>query len=148
MARPVPLSPNARGYIAGLLDFKGNAYYAKRGGLVVYISGVKSESMQKDLKRWIGGGSVTETSSDGDRRGCKTHCDLAHFHYTRTTVKFTFTGLRALCVLYSLEPSLHEWRRKFAEPFHEAMQRIEEISTTKDGKKILDDMAARGWEVP
>lgn len=148
MAKPVPLTPNARGYIAGLLDFKGNAYHGRKSGLIVYINGVKSEAMQKDIKRWIGGGSITENSSDGSRRGCTVHCDTQHFHYTRTSVKFIFSGLRALCVLHTLEPSLFEWDRKFAGPYHEAIQRIEEISTTKDGQKILNDMAARGWEIP
>lgn len=148
MVKPVPLSPNARGYIAGLLDLKGNAYQAKRGTLTLYITGVRSEAMQKDLKRWFGGGAVTEQTAEGERRGCREHCDLPHFHYTRTSVKFTVTGLRALCVLHTLADSLFEWERKFSEPYHEAMQRIEEISTTKDGQKILADMAARGWEVP
>lgn len=148
MARPSPIGPNVRGYIAGLLDLKGNAYTARDKTLTVYINSVKSEAMQEDLRRWIGGGTIVETSSEGDRRGCTQHCKQPHFHYTRTSVKYTVTGLRALCVLHTLEPSLFEWGRKFADPYHEAIQRIEEISTTKDGQKILKDMAARGWEVP
>ncbi len=148
MAQPALLSPNARGYIAGLLDLKGNAYTARDGGLTVYINGVKSSAIQTDLKKWIGGGTIVETSVEGSRRGCAQHCEHQHFEYTRTSVRYVVTGLRALCVLYSLEGSLFEWQTKFAEPFHEAMQRIGEISVTKDGRKILDNMAARGWEIP
>ena len=148
MARPVPLTPNARGYIAGLLDLKGNAYYGRKTGLTLYISGVKSPQMQRDLKTWIGGGSISESTTDGDRRGCTQHCKQPHFHYTRTSVKFTVTGLRALCVLHSLDSSLFEWDRKFSTPYHETMKRIEEMTAASGAQKILDDMAARGWEVP
>lgn len=148
MAVPQLLSPNARGYIAGLLDLKGNAYTARDGGLTVYINGIKSEAMQRDLKRWIGGGTIAKSKIEGSRRGCAQHCEHQHFDYTRHSVRYVVTGLRALCVLHSLEGSLFEWQRKFATPYHEAIQRIEEISTTKDGQKILEGMAARGWEIP
>lgn len=146
MARPVPIGPNVRGYIAGLLDLKGNAYTARDKVLTVYINSVKSEAMQEDLRRWIGGGTIVEASSEGSRRGCTTHCDTQHFHYVRTSIKYTVTGLRALCVLHTLEPSLFEWDRKFATPYHDAIQRIEEMTVTKESAKILKDMAARGWE--
>lgn len=148
MARIQPIGPNVRGYVAGMLDLKGNAYTSREKQLTVYLNGVRAEAIQTDLLKWIGGGSITENSSDGDRRGCKIHCDLPHFHYTRTSVKYTVTGLRALCVLHTLEPSLFTWGQKFATPYHNAIQRIEEVSTTKDGMKILDDMTKRGWEVP
>lgn len=143
-----PLGPNARGYIAGLLDLKGNAYHSRKGGLTLYINGVKSPEMQRDLVRWIGGGYLKEDSSEGERRGCTLHCNQPHIHFARVSIRYIVTGLRALCVLHTLEPSLFEWRRKFSSPYHEAIQRIDVVSATKDGETIMKDMASRGWEVP
>lgn len=143
-----PNTPRIFGYISGMLDLKGNAYTSRDKALMLYINGVKEPQMQKDLKRWIGGGTIKVDTYDGDRRGCAAHCDTAHFHYTRTSARYVVSGLRALCVLHTLEMELFEWERKFAKPYHDAIQRIEEISTTKDGQKILRDMSERGWEIP
>lgn len=142
-----PLTPATRGYIAGMFDLKGNAYTAREGGLVAYINGVKDEQLQKDLKRWIGGGTIRIDTYDGDRRGCATHCDSPHFHYTRTSARYVVSGYRALILLYNLEDMMFSWSSKFADPFTEAMQRVEEVSTTKDGMKIAEDMQKRGWDL-
>lgn len=143
-AKQGALTPNVRGYVAGLLDLKGNAYTRRQGDLVVYIMGVRDPNMQRDLLLWIGGGSFTESVSEGDRRGCTRHCKTAHIHYVRSSVRYAVSGYRAACVLHTLEPSLFTWREKFANPFAEAMARP---TVAGYSVKVADDMAAKGWEI-
>ncbi len=148
MATPLaPLTPATRGYIAGLFDLKGNACIAKESGLIAYINGVKDVQLQKDLKRWIGGGTIKVDKYDGDRRGCATHCDSQHFHYTRTSVRYIVSGHRALILLYNLESMLFSWDSKFSEPYNRAMQQMEGALSSREGMKIADDMQNRGWEI-
>lgn len=140
-----PLDSGVRGYIAGLFDLKGNAYTTRDGKFTAYIMGVKDPQMQRDLVAWLGGGSVTESSSEGERRGCTVHCDHPHIHYARTTVRFAVSGYRALCVVHTLEPNLFTWGDKFANPYAEALQHKPIVGYTD---KIAADMAEKGWELP
>lgn len=146
MARKArPLGDNVRGYLAGMFDLKGNAYTTRDGRFTAYIMGISDPQMQRDIVRWTGGGSTTESSSEGDRRGCTVHCDQPHVHYTRTTFRYTITGYRALCVVYTLEPSLFRWREKFANPVAEALARKPIVGFTE---KLATEMADKGWELP
>lgn len=140
-----PLDSAVRGYIAGLFDLKGNAYTTRDGKFIAYIMGISDPQMQKDIVRWMGGGSHHETSSDGTRRGCTVHCDHPHIDYSRTTYRFTISGYRALCVVHTLEPSLFTWRSKFANPYAEALQRNDIVGFTEN---LATEMADKGWELP
>lgn len=141
------ITPGVIGYVAGMFDLKGNAYTTKGGLLTIYLNGVKDPAMQKDLVAWIGGGAISTTTSEGERRGCKTHCGHPHIDFRRTSVRYSVGGHRAMCVLYTLEPSMHTWSAKFRDPFNEAMDHMLSRERTMDAA-LVDDMRARGWEIP
>lgn len=144
--RARPLGDNVRGYLAGLFDLKGNAYTTRDGKFTAYIMGISDPQMQRDVVRWMGGGSHHETSSDGKRRGCTVHCDHPHIEYSRTTFRFTISGYRALCVVHTLEPWMFTWGTKFANAYAEALQYKPTIVGFSD--KVAADMAEKGWELP
>lgn len=139
------ITPNIRGYLAGLLDLRGNAYVRRQGDLVVYVNGVRSLDMQRDLAAWIGGGHVKETNTQGERRGCVTHCGHPHIDFKRSSVQYVVTGCRAVVVLYTLEPSMFTWSERFATPYHRA---TEGKTFPRENERILVDMGERGWSIP
>lgn len=141
------ITPGIIGYLAGMFDLKGNAYTTKTGLLTAYINGVKDPQMQKDLVAWIGGGAISVQTSEGDRRGCKVHCGHPHIEFRRTSVRYSVGGFRAMCVLYTLEPSMHGWSHRFAEPFNRAMEILEARDVHMDDA-LVADMRDRGWEIP
>lgn len=140
------ITPNVRGYLAGMLDLKGNAYTTKAGNMTVYLNGVKDPRMQRDLVSWIGGGTIATNTSEGERRGCTIHCGHPHIDYHRTSVRYAVSGFRAVIVLYTLEPSLFTWAEKFREPYHMATEwKPRPVGLTDD---LIADMAQRGWDIP
>lgn len=141
------ITPGVLGYLAGMLDLKGNAYAAKTGLLTVYINGVKDPNMQKDLVAWIGGGSINTQTSEGERRGCSRHCRHPHIEFRRTSVRYSVGGFRAMVVLFTLEPLLMTWGTKFAGPYNLATEALEARDIRMDAA-LIEDMRARGWEIP
>lgn len=106
------------GWMAGILDLKARFVKkqnkdrsARTQQVVMYVESVQTGVVRKLATLTGTKVELTEHHTDKDgfwRRGCETHCDVAHVHVVtadfKPTMRWTITGVSMATVLHNLAP--------------------------------------------